>query len=221
MLRTDGPSAPLAGVRRFSTLTDLAQSGHAHTVVSPSGDFNLWREAYPARPTRSGVSRSRLIVGLASVFAGLTVFLAVLGFAYSPVALVLAVPFGVVTYFLWYHASGRLKARVRHRARTAGTARRGTETGGFGAGPREEWTGPRSGQRGFGANARRGGPTRRQRTGPSTTEAYRVLGLNPGADESAVRAAYREKVKDVHPDAENGDEQAFKRVNEAYEQLSG
>jgi curved DNA-binding protein CbpA len=36
-----------------------------------------------------------------------------------------------------------------------------------------------------------------------------------------VRRAYREKVKQVHPDAEGGSEDAFKRVNEAYERLSG
>ncbi len=164
------------------------------------------------------VNESRLLIALASVFAGLTVFLAVLGFAYSPVALVLAVPFGVVTYFLWYHASGRLAARVRRRARTVGAAR--TETGGFGAGPRTEWTGPRSGGRGFGANARRDGPARRRRTGPSTAEAYRTLGLDPGADESAIRTAYREKVKNVHPDTDSGSERAFKRVQSAYERLS-
>jgi DnaJ-domain-containing protein 1 len=164
------------------------------------------------------VSRSQLVVALASVFAGLTVFSAVLGFAYSPVALVPAVLFGVVTYFLWYHASGQLRARVHRRARTA-TARTEPGAGGFGAGPREEWTGPRSDRRGF-DGARRNGPAQQQRTGPSTAEAYRTLGLDPGADEAAVKAAYREKVKDAHPDTEDGDEQRFKRVNEAYEHLS-
>jgi hypothetical protein len=162
------------------------------------------------------VSRSRLIVALASVFAGLTVFLAVVGFAYSPVALVPAVLFGVVTYFLWYHASGRLRRRVRRQARTAN--RTETETGGFGARARAEWSGPRSGERGYG-NARQRRPTQ-QRTGPTTAEAYRTLGLDPSADEATVKKAYREKVKDVHPDTEDGDEQRFKRVNEAYERLS-
>jgi curved DNA-binding protein CbpA len=51
-------------------------------------------------------------------------------------------------------------------------------------------------------------------------EAYRVLGLSPGSDADAVRDAYREKVKNVHPDAEGGDEESFKRVNEAYETLT-
>jgi curved DNA-binding protein CbpA len=34
-----------------------------------------------------------------------------------------------------------------------------------------------------------------------------------------VRAAYRERVKEVHPDTEGGDEEAFKRVTRAYETL--
>jgi curved DNA-binding protein CbpA len=47
-----------------------------------------------------------------------------------------------------------------------------------------------------------------------------VLGVGPDADESAVRRAYRERVKETHPDTEDGDEDAFKRVNAAYERLS-
>ncbi|RJS99518.1 molecular chaperone DnaJ, partial [Halococcus sp. IIIV-5B] len=66
------------------------------------------------------MSAPRLLVGLVSVFAGLTVVLAILGFVYSPVVLVIAVPFGVVTYVLWYHVSGRLGERVYRQTRTAG-----------------------------------------------------------------------------------------------------
>ncbi|MFB6157207.1 MAG: J domain-containing protein, partial [Haloferacaceae archaeon] len=47
------------------------------------------------------------------------------------------------------------------------------------------------------------------------TAAFEELGLTPGADSDAVRAAYRERVKDVHPD-QGGDSEAFKRVREAY-----
>ena len=160
--------------------------------------------------------RSQLVIALASVFAGLTVLLAVLGFAYSPVALVVALPFGAVTYALWYHASGRLRERVRREAR-AGRTRTTTERGGFGAGPREDWTGPRGGG-GF-RDGRQRRATRRT-TGPSTRDAYRTLDLDPGADESSIRRAYREKVKETHPDTEDGSERRFKRVNEAYERLS-
>jgi curved DNA-binding protein CbpA len=46
-----------------------------------------------------------------------------------------------------------------------------------------------------------------------------VLGVAPDADEDEIRRAYRERAKEVHPDAAGGDEEAFKRVTEAYERL--
>ena len=39
------------------------------------------------------------------------------------------------------------------------------------------------------------------------------------ADDATIRAAYRDRVKVVHPDAPDGDEAAFKRVTAAYERL--
>jgi len=45
--------------------------------------------------------------------------------------------------------------------------------------------------------------------------AYAALGLAPDADADAVRSAYRERVKEVHPD-HGGDEAAFKRLQDAY-----
>lgn len=45
--------------------------------------------------------------------------------------------------------------------------------------------------------------------------AYAVLGLPSGAGVDEIKAAYREKVKEVHPD-HGGDEEQFKRVREAY-----
>ena len=45
--------------------------------------------------------------------------------------------------------------------------------------------------------------------------AFSVLGLPSGASESEVTAAYREKVKEVHPD-HGGDTEEFRRVREAY-----
>jgi hypothetical protein len=47
------------------------------------------------------------------------------------------------------------------------------------------------------------------------TEAFAELGLEPGADEATVRSAYRDRAKEVHPDT-GGDEDEFKRVQEAY-----
>lgn len=45
--------------------------------------------------------------------------------------------------------------------------------------------------------------------------AYAELGLPAGASLDDVKSAYREKVKQVHPD-QGGDENEFKRVREAY-----
>ncbi|XVH30728.1 J domain-containing protein [Haloferacaceae archaeon DSL9] len=45
--------------------------------------------------------------------------------------------------------------------------------------------------------------------------AFAHLGLSRSADESQVRSAYRERVKEVHPD-QGGTEAEFRRVREAY-----
>jgi len=49
----------------------------------------------------------------------------------------------------------------------------------------------------------------------SAREAFATLGLPPTADEDAVKAAYRERIKDVHPD-HGGDRETFEAVREAY-----
>ncbi|MFB6244486.1 MAG: J domain-containing protein [Halobaculum sp.] len=49
-------------------------------------------------------------------------------------------------------------------------------------------------------------------------EAYDTLGLDWGASQDAIKRAYRERVKEVHPDR-GGDREQFKRVNRAYESL--
>jgi hypothetical protein len=46
--------------------------------------------------------------------------------------------------------------------------------------------------------------------------AYAVLGLPAGADRNAVQRAYRERIKEVHPD-QGGDKAAFERVRDAYD----
>ena len=51
-------------------------------------------------------------------------------------------------------------------------------------------------------------------------EARDVLGVSLTADEAEIRAAYRERVKAVHPD-NGGDRAAFMRVTAAYERLTG
>ena len=51
---------------------------------------------------------------------------------------------------------------------------------------------------------------------------YELLGLQRGADEAAIKAAYRRLAKECHPDRHNGcpdHEARFKSVNEAYDVL--
>ena len=52
---------------------------------------------------------------------------------------------------------------------------------------------------------------------------YEVLGIQKGADEAAIKNAYRKLAKKYHPDVNPGDktaEEKFKEVNEAYQVLS-
>lgn len=175
---------------------------------------------------------SRIASGLAAVLAGMAVLFAALAVVYNPVFLFVAAVFGLSAYFVWYHASGRLARRlyrgVEARADPGPSA-------GFGAGPREDWAPPRDGPnvggrvgaRGRGGRAGPGrgrGTAARRRPPPSDVptarEAYDALGLEPDADQQAVREAYRRRVKEVHPDRPGGDEEAFKEVTAAYERLT-
>jgi DnaJ-class molecular chaperone len=54
----------------------------------------------------------------------------------------------------------------------------------------------------------------------SEREAYEALGLDRTADRETIRSTYRERAKRLHPDGEDGDEAAFKELNEAYELLT-
>jgi curved DNA-binding protein CbpA len=47
---------------------------------------------------------------------------------------------------------------------------------------------------------------------------FDVLGVEPDADDAAIEAAYRERVKKSHPD-QGGSAAEFRRVREAYEEL--
>lgn len=159
------------------------------------------------------MDRDRLLLGLAAVFTGLAVALTVVALAEQPFVFLLALPFGVTAYFMWHQATGRLRRRVR--SRPAEGYRRRTVRRGPGAG-----RGPRGGPWVEDGPGPAGRPPSGAASGPSTAEAYRVLGLEPGADPEEVRVAYRERAKELHPDAESGDEEAFKRLTRAYETLT-
>jgi len=70
--------------------------------------------------------------------------------------------------------------------------------------------------------SRRGDRRRRGRTRRRDGQARRardLLEVDPDATEEALRTAYRERVKEVHPDR-GGDPEQFKRVQWAYEYLT-
>ena len=182
-----------------------------------------------------------IVVGLAGAFVGMTALLVIGGVVLHPIALVLAVPFGLVSYFLWYHATGRLhdqawrtaeragpteRERARQRARAEANRERAYRTAGTdrGRGANGRRTGARGPGGRFGADgagsrdARDRAPTADRMT---EREAYETLGLDRTADSEAVRRRYRERAKRLHPDGEDGDEEDFKQLNEAYEVLTG
>lgn len=57
----------------------------------------------------------------------------------------------------------------------------------------------------------------------SKRDYYEILGVQKGADEAALKSAFRKKAMDCHPDRHPGDAEAekkFKELNEAYQVLS-
>lgn len=58
-------------------------------------------------------------------------------------------------------------------------------------------------------------PTRTDRFVDENTTPYDILGVAPDASTEELTAAYRNRIKDVHPD-HGGDEESFRRVREAY-----
>jgi hypothetical protein len=193
------------------------------------------------------VHRSRLLVGLAAAFALMTVTLAAAGILYNLAILAPAALFGTVTYILWAHGTGRLAARIYHgvegraaanggragsreRARQPGdrsggrarasaerTRRQAANAGG------RRTAGRRADRRAAGGGASRFRDTPGREPGVGTaispSEACDILDVDSEADQATIRAAYRERVKEVHPDAADGDTDQFKRVQDAYETL--
>jgi curved DNA-binding protein CbpA len=49
---------------------------------------------------------------------------------------------------------------------------------------------------------------------------YDLLGLGKNATEAEIKKAHRALVRQVHPDKENGDREAFEKVQNAYQTLS-
>ena len=220
---------------------DLALAGDAHGRAFgprdqdfPGGAVAARMASPPVRPAgnavcpgglRPAVTRSRLLLGVASVLAGAAALFVVLGAVFNLLLLAVAVPFAAAAYFLWSHATGRLEARVRwypvEDAPGAREARRRARAEARQRGPAPPggaWR-TRSGRSRVAGD--RAGAEAGRADGPSMDrrEALATLGLAEGADQAAVRRAFRERVKAVHPDADGGDETAFRQVTAAYERL--
>jgi DnaJ-domain-containing protein 1 len=177
------------------------------------------------------------VLWLALVFGALAAMLGLTAIATGQVfVFAIVLPFAASAYFMWLQGSGRMRERLREQARQEAYAER-RPGGTFGAGPRE--TGGRgarareareraagsrfAGEGPFGsrrARGRRAGagprPPREGADGPSVAEAAETLDVSPSADEAAVRAAYRDRVKEVHPD-QGGDPETFHEVRDAYD----
>lgn len=175
------------------------------------------------------MDRDRLNVVLASVMAGIAVSMVSLAVAVQPVLLVVALPFALAAYLMWQGATGGALFQSRRRRAGAAARRAAAETESGRRDPGDVFDGGRFGDGEFGgryADARQERRRARQRRGGASApgmsrrEAAEVLGVAPDADGDAVKTAYRDRVKETHPDADGGDEAAFKRVAAAYERLS-
>lgn len=195
------------------------------------------RDAYSHPFAIVGVNRKTIVVGLAATMGGLTAFMVMVGVVFSPFFFLLALPFGGATYVMWHHATGRLDF-TRTRGEAAGGTRfqegrnvsvnRATRSDQKRHSPGDQW-GPRGPSTEWNRSKAEGGWTKRgskeqntpRRTGPrlSSQEARRILGVETESSISDLKAVYRRRVKEVHPDTESGSEEAFKRVNRAYEAL--
>lgn len=173
--------------------------------------------------------RDTVGIVLAGVFAGLATVLVIVALARQPFLLVLAVPFAAAAYLVWMGATGRTPfggyRRVTPEEARQARARRGEhETGGrsrFAEEARRQAAGERARGRTRAGDRRAGGGGRApsQSETLARREAARILGVDADAEPAAVRRAYREQVKEVHPDTEGGDREEFQKLTEAYERL--
>lgn len=157
-----------------------------------------------------------MLLGLAAVLAGTTALLGIFGLVYNPILFVAATPFGAATYVVWRHVTGRLTPRRRERASPFDAARTARETGAAGRRAPLGSGDARGGDRTRPGDDAGQGAAERQRL----REAAQLLDVEPDADPDAIRAAYRERARELHPDAPDGDADAFQDVREAYDRLT-
>jgi hypothetical protein len=148
-------------------------------------------------------TRVQLRIFLALVFGLIAILFVLLGVFVSVVAILVAVPFLLAAIILGHQT---LSARGRWYYRQRGTDTRHARA-----------------SHGGRSRSRRSQRREPQASGPSghltEAEARAVLEVPPDASEAAVRRAYRDQLKEVHPD-QGGDEERFQRVTRAYDRLS-
>jgi hypothetical protein len=137
-----------------------------------------------------------IVAWMVLTFGVMTLVLVGVGIVVNPVILGLAAVFALTTGLMYYHLSGQMAASVyRHVEQQAAT----------------------NGQTGAGGSHTT--PKSEDEISITEKEAYEVLGVPLGSDDEAVTEAYRDRIKEAHPDTDGGSEEEFKRVKDAYEIL--
>jgi curved DNA-binding protein CbpA len=54
----------------------------------------------------------------------------------------------------------------------------------------------------------------------NSKDPWQLLGVSPSASEEEIKKAYRERAMKYHPDRPNGDEEKFKEISAAYDQIT-
>ena len=52
-------------------------------------------------------------------------------------------------------------------------------------------------------------------------ECYDILGVSPQTTQEEIKKVYKKKAFELHPDRNNGNEEEFKKLNQAYNFISG
>lgn len=167
------------------------------------------------------VDRNGIILGVSAVLFGITALMLIVGVVVSPFFLFVALPFGGSAYLLWYQASGRLAERIERDPAGAvgGDRTAGFDPGPFGGRTADATRSARERTRRTRRNRQRASPNAPSESTLSAADARQILDVDPTADESEIKAAYRRKAKQNHPDTASGDEETFKSVSRAYETL--
>ncbi|WP_053946796.1 J domain-containing protein [Halolamina sediminis] len=175
--------------------------------------------------------RDTVGVVLAAVLTGLASVLLIAAIAVQPFLVVAALPFAAGAYLLWEGSlgeygrlgpSGTCRARAANGRTTSEGARPESDgTGHADAAGRRRRDRTRDSERARRKGRRRASGRERSRGADSLArrEAAAVLGVDADAEPAVVRSAYRDRVKEVHPDTEDGDAETFQEVNDAYERL--